>query len=258
MARTTRFVVRFLGRIGKDPADLGEIFSGLHRRFFDRTVHRGHPVTHKKRIVRITLSEVATALNLAARTKWHIAETGLLPPLLLLSDEVRLPDPSRALAALPAGSGFIFRHYDDPHREDMAVTLLDIARARGIFFLVASDPDLAVALGADGCHMPEHRLEDLALCTGHFSFNTVAAHSGPALAAAARRGASAALLSPIFTTQSHPGARPLGAHKAADLAAGAPLPVYALGGLNSRTAPELAGSAFAGLAAIEGLVPEDP
>lgn len=109
---------------------------------------------------RATLSEVAEKLNLAARAKWQMSDDRPLPPLFLLSDDARLPDPAPALAALPAGSGFIFRHYDDPYREKKAAALCAIARAHDILFLVAGDINLARDLDADGCHMPEHRLAD--------------------------------------------------------------------------------------------------
>ena len=78
-------------------------------------------------------------------------------------------------------------------------------------------------------------------------------NSGPALAAAAHGGANAALLSPVFATKSHPGAESLGVAGANALATAAALPVYALGGINLQSAPGLSGTAFAGLAAIEGL-----
>lgn len=204
-----------------------------------------------------TLAEVAQKLNLAARLRQGLADNALLPPLLLLSDEARLPDPAPALKVLPAGSGFVFRHYDDPHRKQTATGLRDLAGSRNILFLVAGDVELAVALEADGCHMPEHRLADLARCADTFAFNTAAAHSGAALAAAACHGATAALLSPVFPTKSHPGAPSLGVKGADALAAAAALPVYALGGVNSRTAPALSGSTFAGFAGIEGLAAPD-
>lgn len=121
--------------------------------------------------------------------------------------------------------------------------------------MVAGDIELAEALEADGCHLPERQLADLARCREAFAFNTAAAHSAPALASAARHGASAALLSPVFPTRSHPGANNLGVANASALALSSTLPVYALGGVNLETAPALSGSGFAGLAAIEGLAP---
>lgn len=200
-----------------------------------------------------TLSEVAQKLNLAARQKWHIGAADILPPLLLLSDDLRLPDPAPALLALPAGSGFIFRHYNDPHRNETAARLRPLARVANIIFIVAGDLDLAIRVKADGCHMPEHKLKDLTLCCIKFAFNTGAAHSREGLEAAKKYGASAALLSPVFATKSHPGAEVLGPEPAENLAKTAALPVYALGGINAKTAADLTGGSFAGIAGIEGL-----
>jgi thiamine-phosphate pyrophosphorylase len=62
----------------------------------------------------------------------------------------------------------------------------------------------------------------------------------------------AAFLSPVFATSSHPGAASLTPVRAAFIAAAAPVPVYALGGITARNAGLLA-PAFAGLAAITAL-----
>ena len=85
---------------------------------------------------------------------------------------------------------------------------------------------------------------------------TVAAHSLPALIRARAAGADAALLSPVFPTESHPGAPTLGAHRFARLARAAGLPVYALGGVNVENAARLRGSGAFGIAAIAALNPD--
>ena len=58
------------------------------------------------------------------------------------------------------------------------------------------------------------------------------------------------ILSPVFPTDSHPGAPTLGPLRFAAWARRAPLPVYALGGVNAVTARRLAASNAAGLAGI--------
>ena len=45
----------------------------------------------------------------------------------------------------------------------------------------------------------------------------------------------------------------MGPEAFAALVAAAPLPVYALGGVNARTAPQLSGSGVQGFAMVEGL-----
>jgi hypothetical protein len=83
----------------------------------------------------------------------------------------------------------------------------------------------------------------------------VAAHSGPALARAARLGADAALLSPVFATASHLGAKPLGAVRFRALVRGSRVPVVALGGISADNVARL-GRQIAGVAAIGALEAE--
>ena len=76
--------------------------------------------------------------------------------------------------------------------------------------------------------------------------------------AAWRAGSDAALLGPVFATESHPDVRPLGAVRFSALNRAArrmlrDFPVYALGGLTSDTAPRLLNCGAVGLAAIAGL-----
>jgi len=85
---------------------------------------------------------------------------------------------------------------------------------------------------------------------------TAAAHSERALATARIACADAALLAPVFATPSHPEREPLGLLRARLIAARAGLPVYALGGVNAETASRLAHADFAGIAAIEALLPD--
>lgn len=178
-----------------------------------------------------------------------------LPPLLLLSDLLRLPDPAAAARRLPRGSAVILRNYGEQGRDRRAAALAGLCRARGLVLLVAGDGRLAARVGAKGVHFPE------ALAGRARAWRrrrpgwliTVAAHSHAALVRAARVGADAALLSPVFPTPSRPDARPLGAVRFARLVRLSPLPVYALGGLDAINARRLVGSGAAGLAAIGAL-----
>ena len=79
---------------------------------------------------------------------------------------------------------------------------------------------------------------------------TAAAHGRAGLVRAARAGARAALLSPVFPTASHPGAPTLGPVRFAGLVRASPLPVYALGGIDARRARRLAGTGACGLAGV--------
>ena len=130
--------------------------------------------------------------------------------------------------------------------------------------IVAGDPLLAHDAGADGLHLSEStaRLEGRgqAWKMRPGTLLTVAAHSPRAIRMAASLGADAALLSPIYATASHPQAPALGILKFVHWARLAPLPVYALGGINRHNGARLGNSGSAGIAAISGwgeLAPED-
>lgn len=182
------------------------------------------------------------------------AKAPYLPDLLALSDEARARDPLVTLEGLPAGSGYIFRHYSLARQERMklAKEAERAARRRGIFFLVAGDFGLATHLRADGMHLSEWQVKRgyAARALERFALVTCAAHSAEALARAARAGLDAALLSPVFLTQSHPGAKALGLLRFAALAEEAALPVYAMGGINEETVRRLCPTKAAGIAGI--------
>ncbi len=199
-----------------------------------------------------SLADLSRRLNL--RHRRHGGRGRLTS--LLLSDPERLPDPAPLLARLPPGAAVILRAYDDPGRAERAARLAVACRARRLRLLVADDFALAVRLRA-GLHLPEHRgraaLSRVRLWrrrgNGPLS---MAAHGRAALARAAALGCDAALLSPVFTTGSHPGAPALGLLRLRSLLKGAALPVYALGGLTPTRARALCGCRLAGLAGISG------
>jgi thiamine-phosphate pyrophosphorylase len=126
-------------------------------------------------------------------------------------------------------------------------------RRRGLVLLIGADAPLAARIAADGVHLPE-RMAGTAVAlkrTYPGWLITAAAHSARALHAA--RPADAALLSPVFPSQSRSAGAALGPARAAALARRAPLPVIALGGVTAATARRLRGG-FAGLAAIDGVL----
>jgi len=174
-----------------------------------------------------------------------------LPPLLLITDAVRLPDPARAADRLPGGSAIILRDYALAEREALACELAEVARRRGLKLLIAGDAALAIRVGAAGIHLPEARAGEARRWRHrrHWLI-TVAAHSRQALHNAALCGADAALLSPVFATASHPERRPLGPEGFNMLAGQAKLPVYALGGVDCDNAARLIYGRAAGIAAI--------
>ena len=173
----------------------------------------------------------------------------------MMTDAQRRPDAWGAASRLIAGSGVILRHYDDPARGELGMRLAKLARARRLVFLVAGDWRLAARLGA-GLHVPQYMLQAgrLAPALGWARRRgvlvTAACHDHQALARAGRLGLGAALVSPVFATQSHPGAKGLGALGFARLVRHARLPVMALGGMTGKRAGHLEKRGCAGWAAV--------
>ncbi len=171
-----------------------------------------------------------------------------------MTDERRLPDPVAAVEALPRGSAVILRHYTAPGRHLLARRLAAVCAVRGIRLLIGGDAGLAQAVGAQGVHLPEY-LARRGACPRRRPgwLVTAAAHSPAALCRAARAGADAALLSPVFPTASHPGVPPLGPWRFAAWCRRSPIPVYALGGVSAANARRLILAGAVGLAGIDGL-----
>lgn len=173
-----------------------------------------------------------------------------LPPLLFLTDPDRTPKPDPVIAALPVGSGLIYRHFGASDRRRVAARLREVCRARGIAFLIAADPVLACEMQADGVHWPEARLQDARRWRGQFFIQTTSAHSRKAIQNAADARMDAALVSSVFASRSASAGRPLSPVRFRQLSAQAHLPLYALGGVHARNADRV--SRAGGIAAIDG------
>ena len=176
-----------------------------------------------------------------------------------MTDSRRLADPLGAAMRMPRGSAVILRHYADSGRRELASRLRAICRRRGVLLLIAGEARLAVAIGADGIHLPQHDVRrdrrTWKLWRRPGWLVTAAAHDPAGVFRAARAGADAVLLSPVFPTASHPGARTLGPLRFALLAGRGPLPVYALGGIDDTGARRLIPAGPAGFAGISGIAP---
>ncbi len=169
---------------------------------------------------------------------------GVLPPLVLMTDDARLSDPLPAARGLPRGSLVVLRVRDAARRAELAAALRPLPH----LLLIANDASLAARVGADGVHLSEasaHHAAHIRALHPRWLI-TVAAHGkiidGPL---------DAVFLSPIFPTASHPGAPVLGAVRANALAQQCRSPVYALGGITPANARSLHG--FVGIAAIGAL-----
>lgn len=202
-----------------------------------------------------TLLKQARQLNLRNGGKHCV-----IPPIILMTDDVRLPEPEPAIRALPTDSMVVFRHYDHPERAILGAKLRRLCRARGILFLVANDLSLTLKLDADGIHLPEYRIHQTPQIYAQIPHNlirTSACHQVNTIRALQQLPKATrpdgVFISPIFPTQSHPGAATL---KQSDMLAMARLCKEAemspigLGGVTGKTAAKLRTSALASLAGI--------
>jgi thiamine-phosphate pyrophosphorylase len=179
-----------------------------------------------------------------------------LPRLFLFTDPGRTPDPEAVIRRLPRGAGVVYRAFGDPAAVVTGRRLVRAARRRGLLILAGADAALAARIGADGVHLPE-RASVRALGvkrTRPTWIVTAAAHSEAAIVRCRRSGADVVFVSPIFASASPSAGRPLGHLRFAALTVGAGLPVFALGGVNAKTARRLARTHAAGIAAIEAFL----
>jgi thiamine-phosphate pyrophosphorylase len=183
---------------------------------------------------------------MAAKLAIHQRRLNDAMPLVLMTDD-RKADWAAAVSRLPPGSVVVVRARDARARRALTESLSGLAP-----LLIADDPDLAAEMG-DGLHLPQARMREAA----HWRLRhpdwiiTSSAHSLRALMHA--RHLDAVFLSPVFATTSHADVAPLTPVRAALIAAQAPIPVYALGGIDARNAALLAPS-FSGIAAISSLL----
>ena len=171
----------------------------------------------RPRVLQITAAAVLPEAELWAR----LGAVARLPAAVRAGLAVQLRDPELATGALMALGG----------------RLREATRALGGALVVNDRLDLALALGADGVHLGRRSVtvEDArALLPG--TWIAVACHAVADVVAAARAGADAAVLSPIFAS---PGkGTPLGpaALGAARAAAGQGIQLIALGGVDAANA----------------------
>ena len=180
-----------------------------------------------------------------------------LSPLVFMTDpnrsKGRTENTAEVVRRLPKSCAVIYRHFGTP---DQAQLLRDITREQGRQFLIGNDPELADAIGADGVHFSR----DAAL-SGPITWR--AKHPDWIITMAGlKEGAylapldslDALFISSVFPSRSPSAGKPIGVTGLERRSAALPVPIFALGGIDAATAPQLFGSGISGLAAIEGLI----
>ena len=186
----------------------------------------------------------------AAEAMRRSAGSAKIPSLYAFTDPARGMPPLQAAARLPRGAALVYRHFGAADRRELANALRTVCRRRGVLLLIGADPMLAREVGADGVHWPER------LTTRRrpeFRLQTAAAHGAPGLRRARRAGMDAAILSPVFPSDSPSAGVPLGSRRAGMLVRSADLPVIALGGVSAERVRQLKLLGFSGIALVSGL-----
>ena len=199
-----------------------------------------------------TLWQTATALARAAAAVSPPKRP--LPPLLFFTDPTRTPRPWETAARLPAGAGVVFRHFGAADALETGLRLRAATREAGVRLLVGLDADLAERIGADGVHLPERALSAAYALSGRRPdwLLTGAAHS--LKAAKTARDLDALVLSPVFPAGGASAGKPaLGIDGFKALAALAPCPAYALGGISAANAADLLESGACGIAGVDAV-----
>jgi len=133
----------------------------------------------------------------------------------------------------------------------LALRVLALARSYRARVLVNSDIELAREIGADGVHLTAAQMlgakarPDLPWCGA-------SCHSGEELGRAEKLGVDFAVVGPVRATPSHPDSVPLGWDRFREIAAGASIPVYALGGVLPSDLEQAQTFGAHGLAMVRG------
>ncbi len=172
------------------------------------------------------------------------------PQIWLMTDKRNDSVLERSIAALPRGSGIVFRHYHLDHgdRYQRFQSIEAIAKRRDHVLLLADSPALARQWGADGVHGRQwKRYETEGL------LHSAPVHNPREIAIANHNGADLLFLSPAFATRSHPGQKPLNRLQLRRLTTLCKKPVILLGGMNAQRFQQQTAIGVHGWAAIDGL-----
>ena len=175
-----------------------------------------------------------------------------LSPYIFMTDPLRVKDIEIAAKKLPTGAALIYRHFGSDGRRAEAERLRQMTFEYGLQFLIGNDPELAIAIGADGVHFrrdahvaapklwrrrcPAWIISMAGIKSGRYK-GDISVLDG-------------LLVSSIFPSHSPSAGEPIGVKAFTDIAQALPAPIFALGGVNKKTAPKLIGSGAAGIAGI--------
>ncbi len=144
----------------------------------------------------------------------------------------------------------------DESYADHASQVIERCHEHGARVLIDREPERVIQLGADGLHITSRFLMRLnARPLGSEHLICASCHNCRELVQANQINADFAVLSPVKSTASHPGAAGLGWDKFEQLCDVARMPVYALGGMRADDIARARRCGGQGIAAIRSLWP---
>jgi thiamine-phosphate pyrophosphorylase len=184
--------------------------------------------------------------------------------LYLITNRRQLPAGRTLLdtveAALSAGVRMVqLREKDLPARElfTLAQQLRQVSRRYGALLLINDRIDVALAVEADGVHLGGQSLPVAVArqLLGPQRLLGVSTHFRTEIDAAAAAGADFVTFGPVYATPSKAAyGPPQGVEKLRAACAGAPLPVFALGGIDAARCSEVLAAGAAGVACIAAVL----
>jgi thiamine-phosphate pyrophosphorylase len=139
----------------------------------------------------------------------------------------------------------------------LASALLAICRRFGAPLLINDRVDVALAVDADGVHLPSNsfRAGEARSLLGSGKLVGVSTHNPTEVSAAANAGADFVVFGPIFETASKRAyGAPQGLTVLRAAVAAASIPVYAIGGITADRADEVRAAGAAGIAVINAIL----
>ena len=154
---------------------------------------------------------------------------------------------------LPEGCAVIYRHFGHTHD---AEALRALTQKQGLQLLIGNDPELAAEIGAEGVHFSRDAQlrEPIKWRTAKPDWLLTMAGLKSGSYLAPLDSLDALFISSLFPSQSPSAGTPIGTDEFHRRTQALPVPLFALGGIDAGTAPQLIGTGAAGLAAIEGLI----
>lgn len=201
-----------------------------------------------------------------------------MPSLLVITDRTVSPDLMAGVsAALEGGVTHILLREKTMAAGPLAVLaqkLRTVTAAMGAHLLIHDRVDIALAMEADGVHLPESGMATvdarrlLDTCQPRKTWAPIggegaqpvgkllgrSCHSVKTACEAFQEGADYVTLSPLFATRSHPQAPALGVRRFSVMRAAIPGPVLALGGIHGGNVTDALSTGAQGVALIRGIL----